>query len=147
MSRRSVTCWPMVRGIGNGLSMGGVVARAEVMDSLGANSISTFGGSPITTAGALANLGYLIDHDLQGNARRVGGLLKSRLEAVAARLDIVREVRGRGLWQALALADSEAGAVEAAARRRGLLVNAVKPDVVRLAPPLAGWSAARAATA
>jgi acetylornithine aminotransferase len=34
------------------------------------------------------------------------------------------------------LVDAKAGAVEAAARTRGLLVNAVRPDVVRLAPPL-----------
>ena len=43
------------KGIGNGLSVGGVIARAEIMDSLRGNSISTFGGSPITAAGALAN--------------------------------------------------------------------------------------------
>src|SRR5688500_8574903 len=58
------------KGVGNGLSMGGVIARAEVMDSLGANSISTFGGSPLTSAGALANLRYLLEHDLQANAAR-----------------------------------------------------------------------------
>ena len=79
------------------MSMGGVVARAEVMNCLTANSISTFGGSPVTTAAALANLGYLLEHDLQGNARRVGGLLKARLEPLAAGLGVVREVRGRGL--------------------------------------------------
>lgn len=40
------------KGIGNGMSIGGVVARAEVMNSLTANSISTFGGSPATMAAA-----------------------------------------------------------------------------------------------
>ena len=74
------------KGIGNGMSIGGVVARAEVMNCLDANSISTFGGTPVTMAAGLANLGYLLEHDLQGNARRVGGLLIERLRAVAARL-------------------------------------------------------------
>src|SRR6202048_1683892 len=46
------------KGVGNGLALGGVVARAEVMDSLPANSISTFGGNPLASAGALANLQY-----------------------------------------------------------------------------------------
>lgn len=85
------------KGIGNGMSIGGVVARAEIMNCLDANSISTFGGTQITMAAGLANLNYLLEHDLQGNARRVGGLLIERLRAAAAHVPAVREVRGRGL--------------------------------------------------
>lgn len=134
------------KGIGNGLSMGGVVARAEVMNCLDANSISTFGGSPITTAGALANLAYLLDHDLQGNARRVGGLLKSRLDAVAARSTIVREVRGRGLMLGVELVEpgtdvpspAAASLVLEAAREHGLLIGkgGRAGNALRIAPPL-----------
>ncbi|MDX6353234.1 MAG: 4-aminobutyrate aminotransferase [Streptomyces sp.] len=134
------------KGIGNGLSMGGVVARAEVMNCLTANSISTFGGSPITTAGALANLSYLLDHDLPGNARRVGGLLKSRLEAVGARLGIVREVRGRGLMLGVELVEpgtetpsaAAASLVLEAAREHGLLIGkgGREGNALRIAPPL-----------
>ncbi|MET9873702.1 aspartate aminotransferase family protein [Actinacidiphila glaucinigra] len=127
------------KGVGNGLSMGGVVARAEVMDCLTANSISTFGGSPITTAGALANLQYLLDHDLQGNARRVGGLLRSRLEAISAGLPVVREVRGRGLMLGVELASpAAAGVVLEAAREGGLLIGkgGRAGDALRIAPPL-----------
>ncbi|HZD23617.1 MAG TPA: aspartate aminotransferase family protein, partial [Acidimicrobiia bacterium] len=65
------------KGLGNGLAMAGVVARAGVMDSLGANSISTFGGNPLATAGALANLNYVLEHDLQTNAHKVGNQLKN----------------------------------------------------------------------
>ncbi|MCM2422413.1 MULTISPECIES: aspartate aminotransferase family protein [Streptomyces] len=134
------------KGIGNGMSMGGVVARAEVMNCLTANSISTFGGSPITTAGALANLTYLVDHDLQGNARRVGGLLKSRLEAISAALPIVREVRGRGLMLGLELVEPDTGEPSAqaaslvleAAREYGLLIGkgGRAGNALRIAPPL-----------
>jgi 4-aminobutyrate aminotransferase len=127
------------KGIGNGLSMGGVVARAEVMNCLTANSISTFGGSPITTAGALANLQYLVDHDLQGNARRVGGLLRARLEAIAAGNPAVREVRGRGLMLGIELTDAAtAGLVLEAAREGGLLIGkgGRAGDALRIAPPL-----------
>ena len=55
-------------GLGNGRSMAGVVARAELMDSITANSVSTFGGNPLVCAGADANLTYLLDNDLPGNA-------------------------------------------------------------------------------
>jgi len=45
-------------------------------------------------------------------------------------------VRGEGLWLAAVLARPVAGAVEAACRDAGFLVNAVQPDAIRLAPPL-----------
>ncbi|GAA0478458.1 aspartate aminotransferase family protein [Streptomyces olivaceiscleroticus] len=134
------------KGIGNGMSIGGVVARAEVMNCLSANSISTFGGSPVTMAAGLANLTHLLEHDLQGNARRVGGLLIERLRAVCAGLDVVREVRGRGLMIGIELVDPgtdepsprAAAAVTEAARERGLLIGkgGLNGAALRIAPPL-----------
>lgn len=135
------------KGIGNGMSIGGVVARAEVMNCLDSNSISTFGGTQITMAAGLANLTYLLEHDLQGNARRVGGLLIERLRAVTAQLSGVREVRGRGLMIGIELvkpgtdtADPEtAAAVLEAAREEGLLLGkggGHNTSALRIAPPL-----------
>ncbi|MBO0656480.1 aspartate aminotransferase family protein [Streptomyces triculaminicus] len=133
------------KGIGNGMSIGGVVARAEVMNCLGANSISTFGGSPVTMAAGLANLTYLLEHDLQGNARRVGGLLIERLRAIAAGLPVVREVRGRGLMIGIELVGPDGSPSPRAAslalehaREAGLLIGkgGREGNVLRLAPPL-----------
>ncbi|BAU87089.1 aminotransferase [Streptomyces laurentii] len=135
------------KGIGNGMSIGGVVAREEVMNSLDANSISTFGGSPVTMAAGLANLGYLLDHDLQGNARRVGGLLIERIRAAAAGVDAVREVRGRGLMIGVELTrpgtdlahPEAAAAVLETARENGLLLGkggGHNTSTLRIAPPL-----------
>ncbi|MFG2212089.1 aspartate aminotransferase family protein [Streptomyces sp. NPDC048638] len=134
------------KGIGNGMSIGGVVARAEVMNSLSAHSISTFGGTPVTMAAGLANLTYLLEHDLQGNARRVGGLLIERLRAVAAGLDVVREVRGRGLMIGVELvrpgtddpSPDAASLVVEAARERGLLIGRGGQGgaSLRIAPPM-----------
>lgn len=135
------------KGIGNGMSIGGVVARAEVMNCLDANSISTFGGSPVTMAAGLANLSYLLEHDLQGNARRVGGLLIERLRAISANVPAVREVRGRGLMAGIELVKpgtdeahpEAAAAVLEAAREGGLLIGkggGHSTSVLRIAPPL-----------
>ncbi|MEU5634033.1 aspartate aminotransferase family protein [Streptomyces rishiriensis] len=135
------------KGIGNGMSVGGVVARSEIMNCLDANSISTFGGTQVTMAAGLANLSYLLEHDLQGNARRVGGLLIERLRAVAAQDPGVREVRGRGLMIGVeltrpgtGLADpGRAAAVLEAARAGGLLIGkggGHDTSALRIAPPL-----------
>ncbi|MEV1066329.1 aspartate aminotransferase family protein [Streptomyces sp. NPDC050263] len=135
------------KGIGNGMSIGGVIARSEIMNCLDANSISTFGGTQITMAAGLANLSYLLEHDLQGNARRVGGLLIERLRAAVAQDPGVREVRGRGLMIGVELirpgtdrADPDrASAVLEAARADGLLIGkggGHDTSALRIAPPL-----------
>ncbi|MGW0941428.1 aspartate aminotransferase family protein [Streptomyces sp. NPDC002623] len=135
------------KGIGNGMSIGGVIARSEIMNCLDANSISTFGGTQITMAAGLANLSYLLEHDLQGNARRVGGLLIERLRAAVAQDPGVREVRGRGLMIGVELtkpgtdhADPDrASAVLEAARAGGLLIGkggGHDTSALRIAPPL-----------
>lgn len=135
------------KGVGNGLSMGGVIAPASIMDNLPANSISTFGGSPITAAGALANLRHLREHDLQANAAKVGPILLDGLKGAAS--PVVGDVRGKGLMIGVELVEPGSGtpgrpapaiatAVLQGCKERGLLVGkgGLHGNVLRIAPPL-----------
>ena len=133
------------KGLGNGLSIGGVVAPAGIMDSYPALGISTFGGNPLATAGALANLGYLLESDLQTNALKVGNRLMQSLVPLSEELEIIGEVRGKGLMIGLELVEPDgspsptaAGAVLEAAREEGLLIGkgGLYGNSLRLAPPL-----------
>ncbi len=134
------------KGVGNGIAMGGVIARPEVMDCIQANSISTFGGNPLATAGALANLEYLLEADLQTNSLKVGQHLKANIEDLGDRFDIIGEVRGKGLMIGVELVESgsltpnttAAGQIMEHAREEGLLLGkgGLYGNVLRIAPPL-----------
>jgi 4-aminobutyrate aminotransferase len=134
------------KGVGNGLAIGGVVARAEIMDSLKANSLSTFGGNPLATAGALANLEFLLDNDLQTNALKVGNRLKDGLHHIADEVPEIVEVRGKGLMLGVEFADPDTlapdpaltSAVMEEARVEGLLIGkgGIHGNSLRIAPAL-----------
>jgi len=134
------------KGVGNGLAMGGVIARAEVMDSIDANSISTFGGNPLATAGALANINYLLENDLQTNALKVGNRLMNGISEIGTEHPIIGEVRGKGLMIGVELvtpgtmepSGDAAGQIMESARQRGLLIGkgGLYGNVLRIAPPL-----------
>ncbi|MFM9133891.1 MAG: acetylornithine transaminase, partial [bacterium] len=123
----------LAKGLGGGLPIGACLAFGAAAALLGPGSHgSTFGGNPVSCAAALAVLTVIERDGLVSRARIVG----ERLRAIASADPRVVEVRGRGLLLGIVLDAPIAGAVEAAARAHGMIVNAVAPDVVRLAPPL-----------
>jgi 4-aminobutyrate aminotransferase len=134
------------KGIANGLPLGGVIARADVMNAIHANSISTFGGNPIAIAAADATLSYILDHDLQANALARGEYLRNRLAPVVARCPWIAELRGKGLMLALETVvpgtiqpdAATVGLLHEAAKRGGLLIGkgGLYGNVLRIAPPL-----------
>ncbi len=125
----------LAKGLGGGLPIGACLAvgPAAALFSPGDHG-STFGGNPVCCAAALAVLDTIEADGLLDSVKRVGAHLSESV--LALHHPLVRGVRGSGLWLAIVLQRPVAGAVEAAAREHGLLVNAVRPDALRLAPPL-----------
>jgi predicted acetylornithine/succinylornithine family transaminase len=123
----------MAKALGNGMPVGACWARAEVAAAFGPGDHgSTFGGQPLALSAARATLAVMEEEDVCTRASEKGFRLAAGLQALPG----VLSVRGAGLLLAAQLQTPEAREVVAAALTRGLLVNAVRPDAVRLAPPL-----------
>ncbi|MGH9101029.1 MAG: aspartate aminotransferase family protein, partial [Acidimicrobiales bacterium] len=123
----------MAKALGNGVPVGACWASAEVAAAFGpGDHATTFGGQPLAMSAVRATLAVMEREDVCARARRAG----ARLAGGLRRLPGVVEVRGEGLLVAAQLSEPRAADVGAAALDRGLLVNAVRPDSVRLAPSL-----------
>ncbi len=135
------------KGLANGIPIGGIAATDELASSIRSLSLSTFGGNPIATTAALANLNYIATSNLRENARVVGAHLKARLIELAEKHQVIGDVRGMGLMVGVELVKdrvSREPAPEIAlklmdgAKTRGLLVGkgGLHANVIRICPPL-----------
>ncbi len=127
----------LAKGLAGGVPIGAVLAREEIASHLvPGDHGTTFGANPLATAAGVATMRYVIEHDLPGNAARASERLMARLRSIEDRIPVVNEVRGRGLLVAVGLARDCAPEIVAACREHGLLVNPVRPNAIRLMPPL-----------
>jgi 4-aminobutyrate aminotransferase len=133
------------KGIGNGLSLAGVVAPAGLMDGVTANSISTFGGNPLATAAGVANLRYVVAHELQKHAHEVGQQLHRHVVDALDGVPLVADIRGKGLMLGIEFGGEDktpdagmAGRVQERCKAAGLLIGkgGLYGNVLRVAPPL-----------
>jgi acetylornithine/N-succinyldiaminopimelate aminotransferase len=124
----------MAKALGNGLPIGACWARRDVADAFRpGDHATTFGGQPLAARAALAVLEVMEREDVPRRASEAGSRLTKALGAVGG----VAGVRGEGLLLAVELAPgTDAGAIARTCLDRGLVVNAVTPSALRLAPSL-----------
>ena len=123
----------MAKGIADGFPMGAVAARAEVADLLQPGDHgSTFGGSPLACAVALACVNALVDEEMGEHVLSVGRHLRHRLTA----MDHVTEVRGHGLMRGAQLDAPIASQLVEEGLAEGLVLNHIGDSILRFLPPL-----------
>ncbi|MEZ0609704.1 ornithine--oxo-acid transaminase [Fibrella sp. WM1] len=139
---------PDILVLGKALSGGvmpvsAVLASDEIMLTIRPGEHgSTFGGNPLGCAVAVAALDVVRDEQLAENAEAMGQLFRSRMNALAAETDLILQVRGKGLLNAIVIAErpefGEETAWELCLRFRdnGLLCKPTHGDKIRFAPPL-----------
>lgn len=126
----------LAKALGNGFPIGAVVAAPNVADVFQpGNHATTFGGTPLACAAALAVLETIEKENLLENARNMGELLLSKLQKIADQYDWIECARGTGLMVGLVLNDS-ALPLQKLLQKKGLLTLATAVRVLRMLPPL-----------
>lgn len=124
----------LAKGLGNGFPVGACIAVGPAATLLqpGGHG-STFGGNPVAAAAANAVLDEL-EAGVLDNVRQVGDWFAATVEALGHPL--IDHVRGRGLLRGIVLNADIGPAVVDAALAGGWVINAPRPNVLRIAPPL-----------
>ena len=126
----------LAKGLGGGVPIGAFMAKDEACAFEPGDHGSTFGGNALTCAAAYASTKYIIDNDLSQNSAEMGARMGEALNTIKANNSSVSEVRGMGLLWAV-LFNSDIGPdVVANCNNEGLLTNPLRPNAVRLMPPL-----------
>ncbi len=135
------------KGLGNGSPIGLTIAKPEIADALKGATISTFGGNPVTATAAKAVIDFVEEQNLAANALETGAYLRAGLEAMKEKHQLIGDVRGMGLLQAIELVEDRqtkkpaAAAtvkiLEAARENRILLgKGGLYGNVLRISPPM-----------
>ena len=125
----------LAKGLGNGFPIGACVATGRAADLLQPGSHgSTFGGNPVAAVAALAVIRIIRRDGLLDHVTAMGEHLAAAVEALDHPL--IAGVRGRGLLRAIVLTEDIAPAAYDRAMDAGFIINAPRPNVLRIAPPL-----------
>ena len=126
----------LAKGLGAGVPIGAFLAKDAACAFEPGDHGSTFGGNVLTCAAAYASTKYIIDNDIPGHAKEMGDYLGQKLNALKDETEFISEVRGIGLLWAVLFDSDITPAVVAATNEAGLLMNPLRPNAIRLMPPL-----------
>ena len=126
----------LAKGMASGVVIGAFLAKEHCAVLSPGDHAHTFGGNPLACAAAYATVSHMLENDIPGHTRRVGGYFLDRLNDLKAPLPVVAGARGWGLLLALEFTEDIAEAVQVACMERGLLLNRIRPNLIRFMPPL-----------
>ena len=126
----------LAKGLASGVPIGAFLAKEKYSLFSAGEHGSTFGGNPLTCAAAYATMRYMIDNDIPGQVNRVGKYFTGELERLQQQFTGIDDVRGRGLLLAMEFSEEVAQEVVMACLDKGLLLNKLRPNIVRFIPPL-----------
>lgn len=126
----------LAKSLGGGVPIGAAIAAQRVADTLTPSShASTFGGSPIVCAAAIATFEAIEKEELLDNAKKMGKCLKEKLEALKRVFSFITRIKGIGLMIGVELSIDGVKIFEECFKRK-LLINCTQGNILRIMPPL-----------
>ncbi|MBT6706362.1 MAG: aspartate aminotransferase family protein [Chloroflexi bacterium] len=126
----------LAKALGSGAPLGAFLTKEFCSVLEPGDHGSTFGGNALTTAAGAAAAKVIVDENIPELANETGAYFQGKLNSLAEKYDFITEVRGMGMLIALQMNVDIAGATVTAALPEGLLINAVRPNMIRFMPPL-----------
>lgn len=126
----------LAKGLAGGVPIGAFLASQKASVFARGEHGTTFGGNPLACSAGYAALKYIIDNDIPGHAKAMGEMLLKGLAKLKNEFPFITEARGKGLLVAVEFDSDIAKGVALLCLENGLLVNNLKPNLVRLIPPL-----------
>ena len=126
----------LAKGLAGGVPIGVFLTTEKASVFAKGEHGTTFGGNPLACSAGYAALKYIIDNDIPAHAKAMGEMLLKGLEDLKQDFKCVIEARGKGLLLGLAFDSDIAKKIALLCMEQGLLVNNLKPNLIRLIPPL-----------
>jgi len=126
----------LAKGLGSGVAIGAFLAKEKAAVFAPGDHASTFGGNPLACRAALAAVNYILENDIPGHVREVGGYFLEGLHRLRSRFPFISDIRGKGLLLALEFDRGIAEEVQLRCMENGLLINKLKTGAIRFMPPL-----------
>ena len=126
----------LAKALGNGLPIGAMLARQEIASAFspGAHA-STFGGTPIVTAAALAVVRTMEIENIVTHSAQMGSYFTKKLQSLQEKHSVIEDIRGYGLLIGMELKINGHDVVKACLAE-GFLINCIQESILRFAPPL-----------
>ncbi len=127
----------LAKSLGGGFPIGAIIAKDKIADTLQPGThASTFGGSPLACACALAVFQAIKKERLLSNVERMGEYLYKKLAHLKEKYPIIKEIRGKGLMLAVEL-HQKGKPIYQGCLKKGLMINCTHENVLRIMPQLA----------
>ena len=124
------------KGIGGGVPLSAFLAKEHAAVFTPGDHGSTYGGEPLTTRVGYEVMKFMIDTNLPADVARKGKIVERRLNSLVDRFPNVTAVRGKGLMWAVQFTGDIGERLTNDALANGLILNNVRPNAVRIVPPL-----------
>lgn len=97
---------------------------------------STFGGNALTTAAGAAAASFMVKENIPENSMEVSNYLFEKLQVLKERTTVISNIRGLGMLIGIEFTKDIAAKIVSECLNNGILLNAVRPNILRLMPPL-----------